>query len=70
MGRIVFPAELRRTIGLDIRDSVEFYVEGDNIILHKYEPSCTFCQETKSMIRFQGKNICFDCLKKLGKLEV
>ena len=38
LGRIVLPVELRRTLGIAERDSMEIYVEGDSIILKKYEP--------------------------------
>ena len=38
LGRIVLPVELRRTLGISERDSLEIFVEGDSIILKKYEP--------------------------------
>ena len=43
LGRIVLPIELRRTMGIDVKDALEIYVEGDTIMLRKYEPSCVFC---------------------------
>ena len=38
LGRIVLPIELRRTLNIAERDSVEIFVEGSSIILKKYEP--------------------------------
>ena len=38
LGRIVLPIELRRTLHIAERDSMEIYVNGDSIILKKYEP--------------------------------
>ena len=38
LGRIVLPIELRRTLGISERDSMEIFVEGNSIILKKYEP--------------------------------
>jgi transcriptional pleiotropic regulator of transition state genes len=38
LGRIVIPIELRRTLNIAERDSLEIYVEGPAIILKKYEP--------------------------------
>jgi len=38
LGRIVLPIELRRTLNIGERDSMEIFVDGDNIILKKYEP--------------------------------
>ena len=43
LGRIVLPIELRRTMNIEEKDSLEIYVDGANIILHKYQPSCVFC---------------------------
>lgn len=37
LGRIVIPIELRRVLGIDIKDPVEFFVENDKIILKKYK---------------------------------
>ena len=33
LGRIVLPMELRKTLGVETKDSIEIYVEGDQIIL-------------------------------------
>ena len=38
LGRIVLPIELRRTLSIAERDSLEIFVDGDSIILKKYEP--------------------------------
>ena len=65
LGRIVLPIELRRTLDIDIKDSLEIYVENDAIILKKYEPTCIFCGNSKELITFNDKNICENCLKKL-----
>lgn len=37
LGRVVIPKELRRTLGINERDSLEIYTEGDKIILKKYK---------------------------------
>ena len=38
LGRIVLPIELRRTFNIAERDSLEIFVDGDAIMLKKYEP--------------------------------
>ena len=38
LGRIVLPIELRRTLGIAERDSLEIFVDGGSIVLKKYEP--------------------------------
>ena len=56
LGRIVLPIELRRTLDIEIKDSIEIYVENDSIILKKYEPTCIFCGNSKELIEFNDKN--------------
>ena len=65
LGRIVLPIEMRRTLDISEKDALEIYVDGDNIILRKYQPACIFCDNAKNVISFKGKNVCADCLKKL-----
>ena len=69
LGRIVLPIELRRTFNIEEKDAVEIYVEGDTIILKKYQVSCTFCGSTEDVADFKDKPICKACLKELGKLQ-
>lgn len=65
LGRVVLPIELRRTLNIDIKDSLEIYVENDTIILRKYEPACLFCGSSTDVQEFKGKNICSECIKEL-----
>ena len=67
LGRIVIPIELRRTLGIEEKDSLEIYVNEDTVILKKYEPACVFCGKSKNVTQFQGKNICEDCMEELQK---
>jgi len=39
LGRIVIPIELRRTLDIEEKDSLEIYVNEDTIILKKYDPA-------------------------------
>ncbi|MBN2908751.1 AbrB/MazE/SpoVT family DNA-binding domain-containing protein [Polycladomyces sp. WAk] len=65
LGRIVLPVELRRTLDIDVKDPVEIYVDGDNIILKKYSPSCLFCGQVENVISYKGKNVCQTCVEEL-----
>jgi transcriptional pleiotropic regulator of transition state genes len=67
LGRVVIPIELRRTLDIAEKDALEIYVEGEQIILKKYEPACIFCGQAKGITNFKGKNICPDCIKELKK---
>ena len=65
LGRIVLPIELRRTLDIAEKDSLEIYVDGASIVLKKYQPACICCDDAKHFINFRGKNICPNCLKEL-----
>ena len=65
LGRIVLPIELRRTLGIEIKDPIEIYVEGEYIILKKYNPSCCLCGSMDGLKNFNGKNICKKCIEEL-----
>ena len=62
LGRVVIPIELRRTLQIEERDALEIYVDGEKIILKKYEPACIFCGNAENVQNFKEKNICKDCL--------
>ena len=68
LGRIVLPIEMRRTLDIAERDALEIYVEGSSVILRKYRPSCIFCDSSREVSEFKGKNICPKCLKELKGL--
>ena len=68
LGRIVLPIELRRTLGIDEKDSLEIYVDGASVILRKYQPSCIFCDDATDVISYKGKNVCRKCLEEMEKL--
>ena len=67
LGRIVLPIELRRTMDIAEKDPIEIFVDGESIILKKYEPSCIFCSEAKNVNEYKGKNICSECMEELKK---
>ena len=66
LGRIVLPIELRRSLGIDVKDPIEIYVDEDTIILRKHDPACVFCGGTKDIVNFRGKNICAECAKDIA----
>lgn len=68
LGRIVLPIELRRTLEIGEKDSLEIFIEDNTIILKKYQPSCIFCGNAKDVILFKGRNICPACRQELTSL--
>ncbi|MDL2236828.1 AbrB/MazE/SpoVT family DNA-binding domain-containing protein [Christensenellaceae bacterium OttesenSCG-928-K19] len=67
LGRVVLPIELRRVLDLGPKDPVEIYVDGDYILLKKYQPSCIFCESMEDITTYNGKNVCASCIDKLAK---
>ena len=58
LGRIVLPVELRRNLKIAERDSMEIFVDGNSIVLKKYEPEPVKSGKGK-------KHICEICKKEM-----
>ena len=67
LGRVVLPIELRNKFGITEKDPMEIYVDGNSIILKKYEPNCIFCGNSKKLLDYEGKVICEKCANKIAK---
>ena len=70
LGRVVLPVELRRTLNLEVRDPVEIFIvhifiDGDAIVLRKYDAACLFCGAPRDLLSYRGKQICRSCLRQL-----
>jgi len=61
LGRIVLPIELRRTLNIAERDSVEIFVDGASIVLKKYVPETAKGGKGK-------QNICAICKQEMSKI--
>ena len=70
LGRIVIPIELRKTMDIAIKDTLEIFTEGDQIILKKYHPACIFCNDARDVISYKGKLVCRRCLAELRSGEL
>ena len=68
LGRIVLPIELRRTLNIEIKDPLEIYVDGESIMLKKYQPACVFCGSSDNIKQIKCKTVCAKCVKELQSL--
>ena len=68
LGRIVLPIELRRTLDIEERDSLEIYLDGEKIVLQKYEQACLVCGSARGLTAYRGKNVCHECIRNLSKV--
>lgn len=69
LGRIVLPIEMRRTLDIAEKDSIEIYVDNDSIILRKYQSACIFCDSPDALVTYKGRNICEKCIQALNKQQ-
>lgn len=69
VGRFVIPKELRRTMNISEDDALEVFVDDNNILLRKYNPSCIFCKNLDDVIEFEKQKICKSCIAKIQKME-
>ena len=65
LGRIVLPIEIRRSLDIEERDSLEIYLENDSIVLKKWHPNCVFCNSQENVTTYKGKHVCKSCIKEL-----
>jgi transcriptional pleiotropic regulator of transition state genes len=69
LGRIVVPAELRRSFGIGPGDALDFSVDADTIVLRKSVTSCVFCHATEGLVEFRDAALCQSCLADLRSGE-
>ena len=65
LGRLVIPKEMRTTLGINCNDALEFFVDGDKIIIKKVADSCVFCASQTDLLTFKNKLICKSCLEEI-----
>ena len=68
LGRVVILIELRRTLDIAEKDPLEIYVDGNMIVLKKYEPACIFCGDAKNIVTYKSRNVCAACVKAMKTL--
>lgn len=68
LGRFVLPKEIRKSLDINTKDSLEIYTDEGRIILQKYLPACTFCGEADNIVLFGDKRICRGCIERLKNL--
>ena len=67
LGRIVLPISIRQNLGIAEHDPVEIFMEGDRIILQKYQPACIFCETSGDVIFYNGKRVCSRCIEQIKR---
>ncbi len=68
LGRVVLPIELRRNMGIAIKDSLEIFVEDGTIVLKKYEPADIFTGNMDDLIDYKGKKVSKQSIIEMAQL--
>lgn len=63
LGRIVLPMELRRTLNIAEKDSLEIYTDGEAIVLRKYTRGCNGCGDQTYLVTVRGMTLCTKCIE-------
>jgi transcriptional pleiotropic regulator of transition state genes len=68
LGRIVIPMELRRSLGIGVKDPIAISVEGDRIVLQKHRDACALCGSTDDTVKVRDRVLCTACVARVKKL--
>ncbi|WP_025027043.1 AbrB/MazE/SpoVT family DNA-binding domain-containing protein [Caldalkalibacillus mannanilyticus] len=70
LGRIVLPKSTRKHFNIDTGESLEFFIDANNqIVLRKYNPSCSFCDSYEDNLIFKNKNLCRTCVSEIKEIK-
>lgn len=67
LGRLVLPAEIRRSFDLGEGAHVDIQVDGHRIVLTKVEEACVFCGATDRLRTFHDRKVCMPCVTQLAE---
>ena len=68
LGRVVLPRELRRTLHIQEKDPLEIFVDGNKIILRKYEPACIFTGSADDLVDFHGRKVSKQVVREMAEI--
>ncbi len=67
LGRIVIPATLRSSLGVESGDLLEMTVEGEALVLKKFSCVCTFCGGREDLVTYMDKPVCRQCIRNMSR---
>lgn len=66
MGRVVLPQTVRDQLGLAPGERLEFWVDGDALVMRRHQPACTFCGSQTGLATVLARAVCADCRQQLA----
>ena len=67
LGRLVLPAEIRKTYNINPGSDIEISTLDGAIILRKQETTCIFCGSGDNLKLFSEKSVCAKCVEGIKK---
>jgi transcriptional pleiotropic regulator of transition state genes len=68
LGRIVIPAEIRKSLDLKEGGVLEISLNDETIILTPRRDACVFCGSEADLRTYEGRMVCETCVGNLAKL--
>ncbi len=69
LGRVVIPKEIRKKLQIEQKDPIEIFIDGNSVVLKKFEKGCIFCNSSKDLISYKDKLICKKCKEKIIDID-
>jgi transcriptional pleiotropic regulator of transition state genes len=69
LGRVVIPAPLRRSLGIEVGDELEVRLDGDRLVMAKPADRCVFCGAGSELQAFHERLVCWSCAAALRALD-
>ena len=68
LGRIVIPMELRRTLGIRVKDPLSISMDGERIVIEKHRDACALCGSEDDVTMVKDRAVCARCVADIKKL--
>ncbi len=66
LGRVVLPMDVRRDLGIEKQDGLEFSLQEQGIILIQIDKEqCRLCSSNHSLMPYRDSFICIPCIREL-----
>jgi transcriptional pleiotropic regulator of transition state genes len=65
LGRVVVPAEFRKSLGIDATDELEMRVEDGHLEIFKVSPACALCAGGTDLMRVNQRFLCNRCAREI-----
>jgi AbrB family transcriptional regulator, transcriptional pleiotropic regulator of transition state genes len=65
LGRVVVPAELRRSLGIRDGDEVAITERDGEVMMRKVTPHCAICASGEGLTDLRDKHLCQECVREI-----